>query len=71
MVRPVIEQADQEGKKNEINNHEHGGSRAQNVSNRPFSTAVRPTTPHGDSLTTISQQVRHLRPFKNPRGLRK
>ena len=24
MVRPVIEQADQEGKKNEINNHEHG-----------------------------------------------
>jgi hypothetical protein len=41
-----------------------GGNRAQNVSSRPFSIAVRPTTPHGARLTKNSQQVRHLRPLQ-------
>jgi hypothetical protein len=41
-----------------------GGSQAQNRSSRPFSKAVRLTTPHGERLTNISQQVRHLRPLQ-------
>jgi hypothetical protein len=51
------------GKEDEGKNHNLGGSQAQNESSRPFSKAVRLTTPHGDSLTKNSQQVRDLRPL--------
>jgi hypothetical protein len=52
-----------EGLEDRVSNHEDGDKRAQNTSNRPFSSAVRSTTPQEISLTTFSQQVRNLSPF--------
>jgi hypothetical protein len=44
-----------------------GGSQAQKGSNRPFSEAVRLTTPHERCLTKNSYNVRDLSPlYKSP-----